>query len=280
MATNLFCCVPNVNNGNFMLAFRVGPKQRPVTDQIDQPGNTLTFPVQSPNGPGRENIPTHAGHAESIAKVSRQLVLANGIQVITRGYPLVQLPQFRKGKYLLQLRLAKQDNLQQFFLGGFQIGQKPELFKYLRGQILGFVDHQHLVTARRVRLQQVLVDKVHQFLDRGTDGLGNLKLVADGGQQLPRREPGVENQRYIDIVRSVFNKAAGYRGLPGSYFTGNHNEAALALNTVHQVRQSFLVASTEIEVTGVWGDRKRRFAKAEKVVIHIRTYRNPRYQPT
>ena len=124
MATNLFCCVPNVNNGNFMLAFRVGPKQRPVTDQIDQPGNAFAGLVELAHRALGKDIAPQARHVDAITKIGPDLVTAQGIQVITGGYPLVELAQFRTGKNFLQLGLAKQHNLQQLLLGGFQVGQQ------------------------------------------------------------------------------------------------------------------------------------------------------------
>ena len=46
--------------------------------------------------------------------------------------PLLQLPEFIRIEFLIEFRLARQHDLQQLLLRRFQVGQKPDLFQYLR----------------------------------------------------------------------------------------------------------------------------------------------------
>ena len=54
-----------------MLAFSVSTQQSAITDQVDQPGNALTFLVQPGNCAGIENISTHTGNTQAVAQIVR-----------------------------------------------------------------------------------------------------------------------------------------------------------------------------------------------------------------
>src|SRR5690554_3171263 len=259
----------DVGAGYLVFALGIGAQQRTVADQVDQPGYTLAGAIQVFDRTGGKEVTAQACHAQPVLQVGRQFRLVDGIQVVTGGYPLVQLAQFRQGQDVLQFRLAQQHYLQQLFLGGFQVGQQAQLLQHFCGEVLGLVDNQYLVPAGGVGLEQVLVDGIHQDLDGRVGGVGNAQLVADSRQQLPGREPGVENQRNVDVFRCVLDKTAADRGFAGSYLAGNHDKTALPLHAIHQVRQGFLVAVTQVQVAGVRRNGERRFPKAKKIVVHV-----------
>src|SRR5690554_4979642 len=73
----------------------------------------------------------------------------------------------------------------------------------------------------------------------------------------------------VDVFRGILDKAPAYGGLSGTNFAGDHDKAALPLHAIHQVRQGFLVAITQVQVAGVWRYGKRRFPKAKKIVVHV-----------
>src|SRR5271157_502186 len=56
--------------------------------------------------------------------------------------PLLQLPEFRSIQFVVKLRLPNQQNLQQFFLGGFQIRQETNFFQDVRGKMMCLVYYQ------------------------------------------------------------------------------------------------------------------------------------------
>src|ERR1035438_10203446 len=56
--------------------------------------------------------------------------------------PLLQLPEFCGVQFVIQLRLPDQQDLQQFFLRGFQIRQKTNFFKDLARKMVRLVYYQ------------------------------------------------------------------------------------------------------------------------------------------
>ena len=64
--------------------------------------------------------------------------------------PLIELPQPRQGKLLLQFDLTDQYNLQELLFLRFEIRQDPDLFQDRKGQILRLIDDQDRVPIKRL----------------------------------------------------------------------------------------------------------------------------------
>ena len=237
-----------------MISLRIGAEQCPVADQIDKPGYALTFPIQSTDRPGGKNITPHTGNIKPVLQIGRQFLPVYCIQVVACRDPLIKLAKFRQSQDLLQFRLAKQNNLQQFLFRGFQVGQQAQLFEHLSGEVLGLINNQHLVPARSVGFQQILVDAVDQGFDTGIRLMRYFQFITNGRQQFPGGQARIQDQRNIHMCRRVFYEAATNRGFTGAHLASDHNETALPLHTVHQVRQCFLVAIAEVEISGVGSD--------------------------
>src|SRR5271157_2526417 len=56
--------------------------------------------------------------------------------------PLLQLPECCGVQFVIKLRLPDQQNLQQFFLSGFQVCQKTNFFKDVGRNMVRLVYHQ------------------------------------------------------------------------------------------------------------------------------------------
>ena len=81
---------------DLVLTFGIGAQQRTVTDQVNQSRHTMAGTVQSPNGAIGKNFAAKARHAEPVTQVGFYLRAAEGVEVITRRHPLIQLSQFRQ----------------------------------------------------------------------------------------------------------------------------------------------------------------------------------------
>ncbi len=82
--------------------------------------------------------------------------------MIAAGYALSELPQIVPRKYLAELGLRDQNDLQQLLFGGFEISQKAKLLQHIGCQVLCFIDEQDCTATSRVCGKQVPVQRVHE----------------------------------------------------------------------------------------------------------------------
>jgi hypothetical protein len=142
--------------------------------------------------------------AQAMPDVGRDLGLGQRTQVITRDDALAELAQLRAFEHRRQLGLAKQYDLQQFALIGFQIGQEPHLLQHIGREVLRLVDDQHRVPALRMGFEQVGVDAIDKHFDAGAAGrIGDAEFHADGREQLLHRQLGIEYVGHIARRRNL-----------------------------------------------------------------------------
>ena len=67
----------------------------------------------------------------------------DGSEVVAHSDALTQLAEFIAIEAVAELRLANEDDLQQFVLVGFEVGQQTHLLELLLGHVLCFVDDEH-----------------------------------------------------------------------------------------------------------------------------------------
>ncbi len=96
---------------------------------------------------------------------------------------MLQLAQTLAVEDLRQFGLADEDDLQQFFLLGFEVGEQPNLLQHARFEVLRLVDDQCDVVVGRQLAQQERVDRVVQILLRGLRRL-QAELFGDRAQNL------------------------------------------------------------------------------------------------
>jgi len=84
--------------------------------------------------------------------------------VIACGDSLGQLAQIVPFENVLQFRLADEDNLQQLFTTGLQVGQQPDLLENFNAEVLGLINDQDRVSALGVGFKQETENPVDQQL--------------------------------------------------------------------------------------------------------------------
>src|SRR5258706_9527594 len=68
---------------------------------------------------------------------------------------LAQLAQLRLLQALFEFRLPDQNDLQEFFGEGLQIGEHADFFEHFVGEVLGLVDDQHRSEEHTSELQSL-----------------------------------------------------------------------------------------------------------------------------
>ncbi len=218
--------------------------------------------------------PPRAGHRKAVPHVGCGLLLAQRIEVVARDHPLGELGHLGPREQRAQLGLADQHDLQQLALAGLEVGQQAQLLEHLGVEVLGLVDHQHVVLPDRMRVEQEAVQRVDMVLQRrraaaaGRDR--HAELVADGLQQLERAELRVEDVGDVAALRDLLEEAAHDGGLAGADLAGQQHEAAAALQPVEQVRQRLAVALAHVEEARVRRDREGFALQAEGGGVHGR----------
>jgi hypothetical protein len=123
-----------------------------------------------------------------VAQVGFHLVGLERLEVIAPGDALGQLPEVAAVQHLAQLGLADQDDLQQFLLGGLEVGEQPDLLQHVGPEVLRLVDDQHVAPRRAPRAGRV--QRIDQRLEAAVGGHLDVQFVADGEQELVRESRG------------------------------------------------------------------------------------------
>jgi hypothetical protein len=213
-------------------------------------------------------------HRQAVRDVGAGLGIRQRPEVVARDHALGQLFQLGLGQHGAQLGLADQDDLQQLALAGLQVGQQAQLFQHLGRQVLRLVDHQHVVVALGVAVQQVAVDGVDiAFHAQRAGGCGrqlDAELVADRQQQFLDRQLGIEDVGQAAVVGNLLDEAAAHRGLAGADLARQQDEAAAAADAVQQVGQRLAMALAHEEVARIGRDRERLLLQVEVVSVHTK----------
>jgi len=114
---------------------------------------------------------------------------------------LGELAELAPVEDLAQLRLTDEDDLQELLLGGLEVGEESHLLQDRRGEILGLVDEEHRGTPPGMGLEQVPVEAIDQgLLARVALGIRDTQLVAQAGQEVHLRHPGIQQERDIEVT--------------------------------------------------------------------------------
>ena len=120
--------------------------------------------------------------------------------------------------------------------------------------------------------QQVLVEWIKVVLDRGRANAFvpdfNVKLAADGLEQVTDRELGIEDVGDPAALGDLLQEAAADGGLAGADLTAEQHEAATAANAVEKVRQRLPMALAHEEVARVGCDGERVLLQPEEIGVH------------
>ena len=241
------------------LVFHVGAQQGAVAQQVDAARHAVAQRMDLRHQACRERrLRRAAGHGQAVVDVAGRLVGRQRPQVIAGDHALRQLLQFGPGQHGAQFRLADEDDLQQLALARFQVGQQAQLFQHGGGQVLRFINDQHIVLALRMAGQQVRIDGIDIAFHAGNIWRhGDAELLADRQQQFLDGQFRIENVGKLAIVRDLLHEAAAHGGLAGADFPRQQHETAAAAHAVQQMRERLTVALAHEQVAGIGSDRKR-----------------------
>src|SRR4029077_4501704 len=107
-------------------------QQRLVAKDIDQARYTAARLVERPpRAATQEGRPRIPGHAQAVDEVQADLLLVEAVQVVLEGNPLPDGAHRFRRKAPVELRLAEEDNLQQFALLGLEVGHQSNRLERL-----------------------------------------------------------------------------------------------------------------------------------------------------
>ena len=99
-------------------------QQRPVTCNIDDPGNpSRVFIYLTKCGPSEFDFRILSRNIDTVPDIRCRFLVVKGREVISKCNSLTQLSKLMGIQDFAEFRLADQDDLKQFFLAGFQIRQ-------------------------------------------------------------------------------------------------------------------------------------------------------------
>ena len=87
----------------------------------------------------RQALPRYEAPTDVIAGLFR----AERAEIATQRDPLLELPQLMGIEFLIEFRLARKHDLQQFLLRSLQVESKGVSLPGFRRQVMRFVHHQH-----------------------------------------------------------------------------------------------------------------------------------------
>src|ERR1017187_1183523 len=200
--------------------------------------------------------------------VGARLRFIQRLKLTAQRNPLLQLPQLRRVKHHLQLRLTHENNLQQLLLRRFQVGQQPDLLQEFVPQSLRLIHHQGGNEPTSVALDEVAV-QIKQHLGLGAPGIGQPQVGHDVLEELHHRQQGIENVAESDVfLAQLRQQATNQQGLARAHLAGDHNEALPAANSVVQVGQGFIVPRRRMVEERVGANLKGIARQPEELFIH------------
>ena len=227
------------------------------------------------SGRGEDHL-APSGYLQAMTHVGARLRVAERPQVVPRRDPLRQLAQRGPLHQVHQLGLPDQDDLQQLVARRLDVRQQAQLLEHFHTEVLRLVDDDDGTPPARVRVEQRPRQRVDEDLEARRAGrVGHAQLVADGRQQLDRRQPRREDHRHVDLGRELVEQRAAHGRLAGPDLTRQLDEAP-ALEPVHQVGERLPVPLAQEEVARVGREGKRPLGQPEMCSVHAGTVDNGR----
>src|SRR5262249_8516238 len=73
---------------------------------------------------------------QAMRDIGRRALRVQRLELVADGHALIELAQIRRAKQRLKIQLSDQDDLQELFLVGFEVGQDANLFEHVKRQVL------------------------------------------------------------------------------------------------------------------------------------------------
>ena len=149
----------NVRLGNLAGTVCKRSQQGFVGQQMDGPRPPVRSPHQKAQSTGLKQVaPQPASQAQAVVNVGTSVVAIQRGEIEAVYHPVAHLAQFGQSQQFIQLRLAKQHNLQQLALLGFEIGEQLDFFQRLGRHGLRFVNQHHHPATLRMPLHERILD--------------------------------------------------------------------------------------------------------------------------
>jgi hypothetical protein len=140
-----------------------------------------------------EWIARSAGNPETFRDIFPGLIFGKGSGAAAKHNALPELAKLRELQLLFKFRLAREDDLQELFCGGLQIGEEADLLQHGIRQVLGFVDDQDDGLSIAVAFKQPMIE-LEKLLALGLRLAGNIEFGQDEIEELAGIHPGVEEE--------------------------------------------------------------------------------------
>ena len=115
-----------------------------IANRVNDPWHAFTISVNAPEGWSGEIRGTFgAGHGQTMLDVASDLVELEWLEVIADGDPLAEVLEFGLVEMVAELRLAHENDLEQFALVGFEVREKADLLQEFVGHVLRFIDNEN-----------------------------------------------------------------------------------------------------------------------------------------
>jgi hypothetical protein len=181
--------------GNRIALVHEGTDQRTFAPYIGDSGNPAGLAVHIRNRFRAEYFGMfRAGDAQAFLDGASRFLEAELARPRAERDWLAELPEFRPIEFLLQLGLAREHDLQQFFGRRLQVRPQTDFLPHWRRQVLRLVSEQYGAFPSQVALQKPLVqfEEYLVFLPRfqGDTEIGHQEM-----EKLRTAEPGIKDQR-------------------------------------------------------------------------------------
>ena len=111
-----------------------------LADEVDDARNAAAGAVDGGDGFVVEDAVGGAGDEQALGDVVRGLLRGDGVGAAPEGDALAELAEVGGAELLFELGLTGEDDLDELFGRGFEVGEQADLFEQLPGKVLGFVD--------------------------------------------------------------------------------------------------------------------------------------------
>jgi hypothetical protein len=146
----------------------------------------------------------------------------------------------------VQLRLARQNDLQHLAAPVLQIPEQPDFLEHIPFEILRFVDDQHgrlVLIGARISIS-FSANRTSVFESRALE----IEIVRKHLEELLRGEPRIEEESEGRLVRrQMVAQTFEHRRLARAHFARQNDEAFAALHAVNQARQRLFVLRAAIQ---------------------------------
>jgi len=254
-----------------------GEEERVVAKAVDDAGGAAGEMSDAGDGfRGKKGFsPTfRGGDLEAVQDVVGDFVERQRSEVVGQSDPLAKLFEVRLGDFVAKLGLADEDDLDQFFARGFEVGKHAKFFEDLVGKVLSFVndDDDEAVLGELMNEELVEGDEHGGFVGVGRMGWGvgelDGKFVAEESDELRTVEVSVANESELGVVFESSDEHVCEECFAGADVAGEEDETAALLDGVNKTGERFVVTWRFEKEVGVGRVAEREVLEVVMAEVH------------